>query len=150
MDEDSRKVIDKAQEKAPIIVVFLSLLILCFGVLYAYQDRSTSPSVQKRKGPARELIDGMVRFKVVFGLGEKDSIGIKVAFPCNDNYQRHRLIAAVPRLKDDILTNTDPAKMEKWVQSRDFRAIRGHLLDILNRYEKAPIKQLYFEDFSYE
>jgi hypothetical protein len=55
----------------------------------------------------------------------------------------------LPRIQSEFLTTLDQGKMKNWIRYRDFDAIKGEFLSIVNRYSDRPINKIYFDSFNY-
>ena len=70
-----------------------------------------------------------------------------MAIPCKDGSQYRRLEAKKQGLKSDILTGLNQEDLARWVEERDFGAIKFEVLKVINKYSERPVEDIYFDSF---
>lgn len=73
-----------------------------------------------------------------------------MAIPYENKKQYEDLNGKMDRIKSDMLTNLDQQEMNKWIKERDYVAIKGELLKIINKHTQKPIENIYFDSFLYQ
>ncbi|MBW1799324.1 MAG: hypothetical protein JRJ85_01210 [Deltaproteobacteria bacterium] len=106
------------------------------------------PAYKKRDRPKNP--DGMERVKVTFNTGIDGRLGIAMSIPVEDEEQRKDIWRNYPKLKNDFLMKVESAEMNRWVEKRNYDAIREKFLEIMNGILEKPIKKIYFDSFFYD
>jgi len=91
-----------------------------------------------------------IKCKLFSNLGTQNYLMLEMAIPYENKSQYEDLNGKIDRIKSDMVTNIDHREMNKWVKERDYVAIKGALLKVINKHSKTPIKHLYFDSFLYQ
>jgi flagellar basal body-associated protein FliL len=75
---------------------------------------------------------------------------LEMAIPYRDKDQQTDLKGKLESIKSDFLTNINPQKMEKWIQERDYDAVKAELLKVINTHTKEPVEHIYFDSLIYQ
>lgn len=135
---------DKHHIAAVLIVICLfSALVL---TLYHYRQELRIPNLilhpihQGRK---------TVNCFVFTTIGTKQ-LRMGFSIPSEDRRHRDELIEKLPRIQHDLQMSSSEPDWSSWIEERNFRAIKGHLLKVVNRHSAKPVKNLYFESFFFD
>ena len=71
-----------------------------------------------------------------------------MAIPYENREQRIDIKRNMQKIKNDILITFDQKEMEKWVEQRNFVAIKSNYLKIINKHTDKPVKDVYFAAFN--
>lgn len=130
------------------VVSVFALMSLSIVGMYYYQDKFDSPlSLKTKKGIVQS--SGTKKMKVVLSMGTDQSVGLSVAIPYTRKEEFDDLIQNYPRIKNDFLLKVKPGQMDGWVKTRDFKAIKKKILEIVNGRLKTPVDTLYLESFNF-
>ena len=83
-------------------------------------------------------------------MGAQNYLMLEMAIPYENKSQYADLSQKIDRIKSDMLTDIDQKAMIKWVEERDFAAIKSELLNVINKHTKRPIEHIYFDSFLYQ
>lgn len=137
---------------------------VAFGVVFAvlgcilvfsYQGEYKVTPVQLSKVKKVKRLNSLRNNKIVktkfhMGIGNKNSFGIELAIPYEKRGQRQRLWKNSSRIKNDFLMDVGEEDLKKWVEKRDYKAIKSKFLQIVNRYMDEPINVVYLDNILIE
>ena len=92
----------------------------------------------------------IVKCRLFSNLGTNDYLMLEMAIPYKDKDQQTDLKGKLESIKSDFLTNINPQKMEKWIQERDYDAVKAELLKVINTHTKKPVEHIYFDSMIYQ
>ena len=90
-----------------------------------------------------------VRCDVQTALGDKH-LRLAFSIASEDMEQRKVLLQNLPRIKHDLQVYSGQTETASWCERRDFVALKGYLMGIVNRHSPRPVKALYIETFFYD
>ena len=122
------------------LAVFFSIIAVIISAAIFYQDKPISPFRHIKKGGAQK-IDGVERMKVVLNVGDNRTLGMDILIPFEQEKQHNELLNKYPKIKNDIM-NSQLDQIGNWAQTRDFKAIKIKIKEIINKNLNHPIKSL--------
>jgi flagellar basal body-associated protein FliL len=153
-DEIKRKKMKRSDEnniKGLTLVLSVFALIAICVMIYIYHDENINLqnlSMLKRKGDRNA--SQYVKCELFSNLGAKDYLMLEMAIPYRDKEQQADLNGKLDQIKSDFLTNINHRNMEIWIQERDYDAIKGELLKVINTHTKQPVANIYFDSLLYQ
>jgi flagellar basal body-associated protein FliL len=140
---------NKGRFLAIVLSVFV-LIVICVTAFIYHNEKMNFQNIsmlrqKKDKGGLKYL-----KCQLMSNLGTQNYLMLEMAIPYENKTQYADLNQKIDRIKSDMLTNIDQEEMNKWVEERDYVAIKGELLKVINKHTKKPIEHIYFDSFLYQ
>ena len=139
--------------KGKFLGMVLSVLVLiAIGVaVFIYPNEKINfHNISMLKQKKDEKGSNYIKCQLFSNLGNQNYLMLEMAIPYENKTQYTDLSKKIDRIKSDMLTNIDQEEMNKWVKERDFVAIKGELIKVINKHTKKPIEHIYFDSFLYQ
>lgn len=124
------------------------LMIIATGFAYYHKESINIPVLFvgfKRKVKKVQH----VQCEVVANIGARHILKLGISIPSHNPKQFDEIKAKLPLIQSEFLTTLDSVKMDAWIRNRDYEAIRGKFLKVVNRYSDRPVQNIYFNSFNY-
>ena len=140
---------NKGRFLAIVLSVFV-LIVICAAAFFYQNEKITFQNISMLK--QKEDKNGFNYLKLQFqtNMGAQNYLMLEMAIPYENKSQYADLSQKIDRIKSDMLTDIDQKAMIKWVEERDFAAIKSELLNVINKHTKRPIEHIYFDSFLYQ
>ena len=139
----------KGRFLAIVLSVFV-LIAICVTVFIHRNEKINFHNISMLRPKKDKTGSNYVKCQLFSNLGNQNYLMLEMAIPYENNTQYTDLNQNMDRIKSDMLTNIDQEEMNKWVKERDFVAIKGELLKVINKHTKKPIEHIYFDSFLYQ
>ena len=140
---------DKGKFLMSVLSVF-ALIAICAAALYYHNEKISFNNISMLKQKKDKNGSNYVKCRVVTNLGNQNRMMMEMAIPYENKAEYNDLNYKIDRIKSDMLTNINQEEMKNWVRERDFVAIKGELLKVINKHTKQPIEHIYFDSFLYQ
>ena len=138
-------------ERYTTLIALLFVGVVIGLTLLAYQYRNDSRFVKVSKA-LREGFNAPkkkgVEIVVVAGIEDKN-LRLKLSIPIYNLKQKRKFSKRLSRIQHDLILSMGEPNMRQWVKRRNFKAIKKHVLKVVNHYSDVKIKKLYVENFFY-
>jgi flagellar basal body-associated protein FliL len=133
-----------------IVLSILALIAICVVVFIYHDDEINLGRLSMLKPKAGNVAPHYVKCRLFSNLGANNYIMLEMAIPSRDKEQQSDLKGKMERIKSDFLTNISRRKMKKWIQERDYDALKAELLKVINAHTKEPVEHIYFDSLLYQ
>ena len=145
------KIFKENNVKGSTVVLSILALIAMSVVVFIYHDNKVNlKHLSLLKPTSAKTAPQVVKCKLFSNLGTNDYLMLEMAIPYRDKEQQADLKGKMDRIKSDFLTNINHRKMGKWIQERDYDAIKAELLKVINAHTKEPVEHIYFDSLLYQ
>ena len=145
------KIFKENNVKGSTVVLSILALIAMSVVVFIYHDNKVNLKHLSLRNPTSgKTAPQVVKCKLFSNLGTNDYLMLEMAIPYRDKEQHADLKGKMDRIKSDFLTNINHRKMGKWIQERDYDAIKAELLKVINAHTKEPVEHIYFDSLLYQ
>jgi flagellar basal body-associated protein FliL len=145
------KLFKENKVKGSTVVLFiLALIAMCVVVFVYHDDKVNLQHLSMLKQESGKTAPRVVKCRLFSNLGTNDYLMLEMAIPYRDKEQQADLKGKMDRIKSDFLTNISHQKMEKWIQERDYVALKAELLKVINAHTKEPVEHIYFDSLLYQ
>jgi flagellar basal body-associated protein FliL len=145
------KILEENNGKGSTIVFFIfALVALCVAVLIFHTENVDLQNLSMLKPKHEKTATRYVKCRLFSNLGTNDYIMMEMAIPYRDKAQQADLKGKLQGIKSDFLTNMNQQKMAKWIQERDYDAIKAELLKVINTHTNKPVEHIYFDSLIYQ
>ena len=139
--------------KGRVLAIVLSIFVLIAICVAAYFHRNEKINFEKISMLSQKKDkngSNYIKCKLFSNIGTRDYLMMEMSIPYENKTQYSELNQKLDRIKSDMLTTIDQTEMNKWVTERDYVAIKGELLKVINKHTKKPIEHIYFDSFLYQ
>jgi len=140
---------NKGRILAIVLSVFV-LIVICVAALIYHNEKINFQNISMLKQKRDKNESNYLKCQLMSNLGTQNYLMMEMAIPYENKTQYADLNKKIDRIKSDMLMNIDQAAMNKWVKERDYVAIKGELLKVINKHTKKPIEHIYFDSFLYQ
>lgn len=132
-----------------VLAIFV-LIAICVTIFIFHDEEIHLQNLSMLKQKKGKVVSRTIKCQLFSNLGTNDYLMLEMAIPYQDKEQKADLDGKMERIKSDFLTNINPQKMEKWIQERDYDAIKGELLKVINSHTIQPVEHIYFDSLLYQ
>jgi flagellar basal body-associated protein FliL len=132
-----------------VLSVFV-MIAICVAIYIFRAENVHLQNLSMLKPKQGKTTSQYVKCRLFSNLGTNDYLMLEMAIPYKDKDQQTDLKGKLESIKSDFLTNINPQKMEKWIQERDYDAIKAELLKVINTHTKKRIEHIYFDSLIYQ
>ena len=140
---------NKGRFLAIVLSVFV-LIVICVAAFFYQNEKITFQNISMLKQKEDKNGSNYLKLQFQTNLGTQNYLMLEMAIPYENKTQYADLSQKIDRIKSDMLTDIDQKAMIKWVEERDFAAIKSELLNVINKHTKRPIEHIYFDSFLYQ
>jgi flagellar basal body-associated protein FliL len=140
---------NKGRFLAIILSVFV-LIVICVAAFFYQNEKITFQNISMLKQKEDKNGSNYLKLQFQTNLGTQNYLMLEMAIPYENKTQYADLSQKIDKIKSDMLTDIDQKAMNKWVEERDFDAIKSELLNVINKHTKRPIEHIYFDSFLYQ
>jgi len=140
---------NKGRFLAIVLSVFV-LIVICVAAFLHHNENIDFQNISMLGQKKDKSGSNYIKCQLFSNLGTQNYLTLEMAIPYQNKEQQFNLKKNLDRIKSDMLTNIDQEEMNKWVKERDYVAIKGELLKVINKHTKKPIEQIYFDTFLYQ
>jgi flagellar basal body-associated protein FliL len=151
MTRGKMKVFEENNVKGSTLVLSIFALIAICVIIFIYHDEKINlQNLSMLKLKQGKTAPQYVKCQLFSNLGARDYLMLEMAIPYRDKEQQADLKGKLNQIKSDFLTNINHRKMEKWIQERDYDAMKAELLKVINAHTKEPVEYIYFDSLLYQ
>jgi flagellar basal body-associated protein FliL len=145
------KIFEENNLKASTLVLS-AFVIIAIGVgVYIFRAENVHlQNLSMLKARQDKTASHTVKCRLFSNLGTNDYLMLEMAIPYRDKDQQADLKGKLGTIKSDFLTNINQQKMERWIQERNYDAIKSELLKVINTHTKSPVEHIYFDSLIYQ
>jgi flagellar basal body-associated protein FliL len=132
-----------------VLSVFV-MIAICVAIYIFRAENVHLQNLSMLKPKQGKTTSQYVKCRLFSNLGTNDYLMLEMAIPYRDKDQQADLKGKLGSIKSDFLTNINQRKMEKWIQERDYDAIKAELLKVINTHTKKRIEHIYFDSLIYQ
>jgi flagellar basal body-associated protein FliL len=139
--------------KGRFLAIVLSVFVLiarCVAAFLHQNEKINFQNISMLRQKKDKNGSNYLKCQLMSNLGTQNYLTLEMAIPYENKTQYADLKQKIDRIKSDMLTNIDQEEMNKWVKERDYVAIKGELLKVINKHTKKPIEHIYFDSFLYQ
>ncbi|MBW2489662.1 MAG: flagellar basal body-associated FliL family protein [Deltaproteobacteria bacterium] len=140
---------NKGKVLAIVVSVFV-LMVICIAVILYHNEQINFENISMLTQKKDHNGSNYIKCQLFSNLGTQNYLTLEMAIPYENKTQCDDLTQNIERIKSDMLTNINQEEMKNWVRMRDFVAIKGELLKVINKHTKQPIEHIYFDSFLYQ
>jgi flagellar basal body-associated protein FliL len=140
---------NKGRFLAIVLSVFV-LIVICAASFFYQNEKITFQNISMLKQKEDKNGSNYLKLQFQTNMGAQNYLMLEMAIPYENKTQYADLSQKIDRIKSDMLTDIDQKAMNKWVEERDFAAIKSELLNVINKHTKRPIEHIYFDSFLYQ
>jgi len=140
---------DKGRFLAIVLSVFV-LIVICVAAFIYHNEKINFQNISMLRQKEDKNGLNYLKCQLLSNLGNQNYLIMEMAIPYENKTQYADLNQKIDRIKSDMLTNIDQEEMNKWVKERDYVAIKGELLKVINKHTKKPVEHIYFDSFLYQ
>jgi flagellar basal body-associated protein FliL len=140
---------NKGRVLAIVLSVFV-LIAICVAAFFHHNENINFKKMSMLSQKKDKNESNYIKCKLFSNIGTQDYLMMEMSIPYENKTQYSELNQKLDRIKSDMLTDIDQKEMNKWVKERDYAAIKGELLKVINKHTKKPIKNIYFDSFLYQ
>jgi flagellar basal body-associated protein FliL len=145
------KIFKENNVKGSTIVLSILTLIAISVVVFIYHDDEVNLGrLSMLKPKAGNAAPHYVKCQLFSNFGANNYLMLEMAIPYRDKEQQSDLKGKMERIKSDFLTNVNHRKLGKWIQERDYDALKAELLKVINAHTKEPVEHIYFDSLLYQ
>jgi flagellar basal body-associated protein FliL len=133
-----------------LVLCVIALIAICVTIFIYHDEKVNLKNLSMLKPKAGKTAPQYVKCQLFSNLGAKDYLMLEMAIPYRDKEQQTDLKGKLDQIKSDFLININQQKMAKWIQERDYDAIKGELLKVINTHTQKPVEQIYFDSLIYQ
>jgi len=133
-----------------LVLSVFALVAICVAVYIFRAENVHLQNLSMLKPKQGKAASHHIKCRLFSNLGTNDYLMLEIAIPYRDKDQQADLKGKLGSIKSDFLTNINQRKMEKWIQERDYDAIKAELLKVINTHTKKPVEHLYFDSLIYQ
>jgi len=141
---------DNNKKVLAIVLSVLVVIAICVAIGFQHNEnldfQKLSMIKQKKAGKKSKY----VKCQLFSNIGSQNYLMMEMAIPYEDKTQYSELNRKLDRIKSDMLTDIDQKSMTEWVKERDYDAIKGELLKVINKHTEKPVEHIYFDSFLYQ
>jgi flagellar basal body-associated protein FliL len=126
------------------------LIAICVVAFIHHNEKINFQNISMLRHKKDKNGSNYIKCQLYSNLGTENYLTLEMAIPYENKTQHTDLNQNLDRIKSDMLTNIDQKEMNKWVKERDYDAIKGELLKVINKHTQKPIEHIYFESFIYQ
>ncbi len=134
-------------DKKKVLGLFLIVCLLAYAVLSFRNDSSRfsfSLTLLKNFVQGRGYV-GYVKYNFLVNIDDNLHLKLNLAVPYDQNKKGKNLTNETPRLQHQFLMLMSKPEVKKIIKNRDYSELKNHLLEMINRSRKDPIKNIYYE-----
>jgi flagellar basal body-associated protein FliL len=144
------KLYDHKRRFLAIVLSVFVLIVICVAAFIHHNEKINFQNISMLRQKKDKNGSNYIKCRLMSNLGTQNFLMLKMAIPYDDKTEYADLNQKMDRIKSDMLTNIDQEEMNTWVKERDYAAIKGELLKVINKHTKKPIEHIYFESFLYQ
>jgi flagellar basal body-associated protein FliL len=145
------KIFEKNNVKGSTLVLCaIALIAICITVFIYHDGKVNLQNLSMLKPKQGKTAPQYVKCQLFSNLGAKDYLMLEMAIPYRDKEQQADLKGKLDQIKSDFLTNINHQNMAKWIQERDYDAIKAELLKVINAHTQKPVEHIYFDSLIYQ
>jgi flagellar basal body-associated protein FliL len=145
------KLFEENNVKGSTLVLSVFVMIAICVAIYIFRAENVHlQNLSMLKPKQGKTTSQYVKCRLFSNLGTNDYLMLEMAIPYRDKDQQADLKGKLGSIKSDFLTNINQRKMEKWIQERDYDAIKAELLKVINTHTKKRIEHIYFDSLIYQ
>ncbi len=133
-----------------IILVTLVFLGIAITSIYFFREQLHISAIIPSRETVTKPLKGTIRCTLITTVGDHHYLRMKLAIPYENRAQWKELKKMVPALKHEFISSMDDTSMQRIIMERDFEALRGLLVRIINRHVEEQVPTVYFEAFFYD
>lgn len=144
------KILDHIGKPVAIVLSVFVLIVICFVLFIHLNEKIDFQNLSVLRPKTSEHGSNYIKCQIFSNLGPQNYLTMEMAIPYENKRQYEDLNGKIDKIKSDMLTNIDQQEMNKWIRERDYVAIKGELLKIINKHSQKPIEHIYFDSFLYQ
>jgi flagellar basal body-associated protein FliL len=145
------KIFEENNVKGSTIVLSIFAVIAICVTVFIFQDEKIDLKNLSMLTPKHgKTASQFVQCRLYSNLGAKDYLMLEMSIPYRDKNQQEDLKGKLEGIKSDILTNMNQQELAKWIQERNYDAIKAELLKVINSHTNKPVEHIYFDSLIYQ
>jgi len=144
------KFYDNNKKFVAIVLTVFVLIAICVAAFIYHNEKIHFQNISMLKQKTNKDASSYLKCQFFSNIGTQNYLMLEMSIPCENKTQYAELNQKIARIKSDMLTDIDHKEMNKWVKERDYVAIKGELLKVINKHTNEPIEHIYFDSFLYQ
>ncbi len=132
------------------VIITLIFLSVAVGSIYIYREKLHISKMLPSRETMTKPLKGTMKCTLITTVGDRHYLRMKLAIPYENRDQWKELNKMIPAFKHEFISAMDDPGMRHMVMERNFEALRGLLVRIVNRHVEKPVSTIYFESFFYD